>query len=52
MKPLQKYVYMSPETEVLSLETKIVVLADSPESDVFTPPSEGNDPALGAPWRF
>ena len=49
MKSLKKYVYMSPETEILSLEAKYVILQES-----YQHPTEGSaeDDGWGAPWRY
>ncbi len=51
MKTIKKYAYQSPDTEILSLEPKRVLL-DSPD-DTFVPiGGEGNEGDFGAPWRF
>lgn len=58
MKTLKKYAYQSPETEVLSLETKQRILNDSPAGGGGGPGGTGSgDPdasqgGFGAPWRF
>lgn len=55
MKALKKYEYMSPETEILSLETGIILQEISPEGPPA--PNQGDPGAPGggfgtAPWRF
>ena len=52
MKTLKKYAYQSPETEILSLETKRVLLEGS---DTINPEEivEGDvTGGFGAPWRY
>ena len=44
MKPLKKYAYMSPETEVLSLETKRIIMEESVEHPEEIPPIFGPAP--------
>ena len=53
MKALKKYAYMSPETEILSLEAKRIIM-DSPVGPVPEPEEGGTDPGGwgSAPWRY
>lgn len=54
MKTLKKYMYMSPETEILPLETMCVIM-ESP--DGLANPNQDDPPNPGgglhpAPWRY
>ena len=55
METLKKYPYMSPETVILSLETKTILQDTSPVPGPTTPNTgEPGSPGggFGAPWRF
>lgn len=53
MKTINKYPYMSPETEIMSVETGVILQAtvNGPENpNTGEPGSPGG--GFGAPWRF
>lgn len=55
MKTLKKYAYQSPETEILSLESGLVMLEPSPTGPTNPNTDNPSNPDLGeygAPWRF
>ncbi len=50
MKTLKKYPYMSPETEIMSVETGVILQVSGPENPNTDDP--GSPGGFGAPWRF
>ena len=53
MKTLKKYPYKSPETEIMSVETGVILQATVPgPEDPFTGEPGSPSGGFGAPWRF
>ncbi len=49
MKAIKKYAYLSPETEILSLETKCILWENSVRHDEDPGNNQGG---YHAPWRY